>query len=246
MAIIVLGIALTSCSNIFPPPMPPMESTTPSLQTASWAINWWHPRHIEKLEFAKLKFEQQEDVDLILLGDSITHGWEKDNADKVWHQYYPDINTFNLGFNGDRTEHVLWRLKNGAVTELSPKLIVLMIGTNNTGQKMDPAEHTALGVKAIIDQLQASLPTTKILLLGIFPRTKSPHNDMRKRNNQINRLIADFADGKRVVYLNINQHFLDSKGNLSKTVMPDLLHPNKHGYQIWASAMAPVVNKLLK
>jgi len=220
--------------------MPPLESTTPRIQTASWAIKWWQPRHKAKLELAK-----QGDVDLLLLGDSISYGWEEEGMDEIWHQYYPDLNTFNLGFKGDRTEHVLWRLQNGAVSELSPKLTVLMIGTNNTGQKMDPGEHTALGIKAIIDELQARLPTTKILLLGIFPRNKSPYNDMRRRNGKINRLIADFADGQRVVYLNINQEFLDGEGNLSEEIMPDLLHPNIDGYRIWAQAMEPAVRKLL-
>ena len=202
--------------------------------------DWWKTRHKQKL--AELENKQGQ-VNLLFVGDSIIHDWE--NHQPIWDQYYQHHHTLNLGFSGDRTEHVLWRLQNGEINRIAPKVTVLMIGTNNTGDRMDSAEHTALGIREIIDELKQRLPTTKILVLGIFPRAKYPHNDIRTRNEAINRRIADFADNERVFYLDINQHFLDKKGILAEKIMPDLVHPNAEGYRIWAAAMEPALQQLL-
>lgn len=132
---------------------PPMEATQAQKPQVNRSNNWWQVRHDEKLIEAKNK-----NVDVLLLGDSITHGWEKGGRENIWQQYYPGLTHFNLGFSGDRTEHVLWRIQHGSVDHLQAKLTILMIGTNNTGHRMDPAKHTALGVKAIIDALQSKIP----------------------------------------------------------------------------------------
>ena len=217
----------------------PIYSLTPVEQTADWAVQWWKPRHQEKLEAAK-----KSDVELLMLGDSITHGWENGGL-PVWNKYFKNSKAFNLGFSGDRTEHVLWRIENGAFDNLSPKLTVLMIGTNNTGHRMDPAEHTAEGIKKIVSEIRSRMPESKVLLLGIFPRNLSPFNDMRKRNDHINKLISQLDDGKHIYYLNINQIFLDDKGQVKAELMPDLLHPNQQGYQVWAEVMAPRIKQLM-
>jgi len=218
--------------------MPPKYSVIPVKQDSGWAGNWWDKRHAQKIKQSK-----GADIDLLMLGDSITQGWEE-NA-KGWQHFYQDRKAFNLGFNGDRTEHVLWRLRNGAVESMSPKLVVLMVGTNNTGQRMDPAEHTAEGVLAIVNELRERLPQSKILLLGIFPREESPYNEMRKRNESINKIISKYEDKKSVFYLNINQVFLDEKQILSEDIMPDFLHPNELGYRLWAEAIEPTIQQLM-
>ena len=201
---------------------------------------WWKNRHEAKL--AALK--KTDKVDLLMIGDSITHSWEN-GGKEIWKKYYADRNAFNIGFSGDRTEHVLWRLDNGEVDGISPKLIVMMIGTNNTGHRRDKPELTAAGIKAILAKLENKLPDSKVLLLGVFPRGKSPDDQMRKINVGINEIIKDYEDEKRVFFLDISDKFLADDGQMPKDIMPDMLHPNKKGYEIWAEAMEPMIAKLM-
>jgi len=213
-----------------------IESVIPVKKSSGW----WELRHNEKINQAK-----NTEIDLLMIGDSITHGWE--NAGKeVWKEFYQDKNAMNLGFSGDRTEHVLWRIQNGAVHDVTPKLIVLMIGTNNTGHRMVPAGHTAKGISTIISELRIRLPMSKILLVGIFPRQHSSTNILRQRNNEVNQLISKLDDNEVVFYLNINEVFLDKNKILDTKIMPDLLHPSRLGYQLWAEAMTATINRLME
>lgn len=214
-------------------------SVVPTPQTSEWAEDWWLPRHQTK----KAQLDKQA-IDLVFLGDSITHGWEHTGL-SVWSRYYATRNAFNLGFSGDRTEHVLWRIENGALDNIHPQLLVLLIGTNNTGQRMDAAEDTALGIKTIIKQIQYRLPKTKILLLAIFPMKFKPNDPMRQRNEQINKIIAHYADNKNIFFLNLNYLFLDDQNQIAKQYMPDFLHPSTQGYQRWAEAMEPSIVQLM-
>jgi lysophospholipase L1-like esterase len=241
ISLIAITVAfLASCDQKHSSKSPPIYSIQPVKQDDGWPERWWEPRHKQKMLDAK-----ELEIDLLMLGDSITQGWEN-QGQAVWQQFYQNRKAFNLGFNGDRTEHVLWRLQHGAVDNMSPKLVVLMIGTNNTGHRMDPAAHTAMGISAIINELRERLPDAKILLLGIFPRNASPFNEMRKRNDEINQTISTFEDKKHVYYLNINDVFLDENQILHEDIMPDLLHPNQSGYKRWAEAMDPTVRELMR
>jgi len=217
-----------------------VKAVTPEVQTAAWAQKWWMPRHQQKL--ADLK--KQGEVNLLMIGDSITHGWEGQGAE-TWKKYYTPRKAFNIGFSGDRTENVLWRLQHGAVDGISPKLAVMMIGTNNAGHRQDKPADTAAGIKAIVSELQQRLPRTKILLLAIFPRGKDANDKLRKLNVATNEIIKGYADSKKVFYLNINDTFLEDNGVLPRAVMPDLLHPQKKGYAMWAEAMEPTIKKLM-
>ncbi|MBC7852488.1 MAG: GDSL family lipase [Pirellulaceae bacterium] len=181
-------------------------------------------------------------VDLLLIGDSITEGWEGSGA-KVWKEFYEKRNAVNLGIGGDRTQHVLWRLDNGNVDGIQPKLAVLMIGTNNS--RSNTSEQIAEGVKAIVEKLHTKLPETKVLVLAIFPRGKDNEDKDRKVNAGANEIIAKLADDKGVFYLDIGDKFLDASGNLSKEVMPDLLHLNEKSYRTWAEATEESVKKLM-
>lgn len=212
---------------------------TPATLQEEWAVEWWMPRHE-----AKLEEEGREDAKLLFIGNSITHGWE-DAGKEVWDEYYAPYGGYNIGFSGDRTENVLWRFQHGELDGIDPELAILMIGTNNTGHRQDPPECTARGVEIILDELENRLPDTEVLLLAIFPREDSPDGELRQLNNQINKRIAQFADGERVHFLNINDTFLDENGVLPEKIMPDLLHPNEYGYQLWAEAMHPKVKELL-
>lgn len=215
------------------------EDCTLALTPDARAQDWWMPRHEEKLEDP-----DREDANLLFLGDSITQGWEGTGKD-VWDRYYEDFGSFNIGFSGDRTEHVLWRLQNGEVDGMNPELTVLMIGTNNTGHRQDPPECTARGIEMILDELKERLPETKILMLAIFPRGETPDDPLRQLNNEINNRIQSFADNNRVYFLNINDAFLDDNGRLPESIMPDMLHPNEYGYEIWAEQMEPTLERLL-
>ncbi len=224
------------------PKKTPPKSVQAEVQTARWAVKWWKARHIEKIALKK----KMGKVDLLMIGDSITHVWDdRRKAGATWDKYYAKRNTLNIGFSGDRTENVLWRLRNGAVDDISPKLAVLMIGTNNAGHRREASAETALGIKAILAELAKRLPKTKVLLLAIFPRGKDDNDALRKLNMGTNKIIRTYADNKRVFFLDINAQFLDAKRNLPKTIMPDLLHPNKKGYEIWAKAMEPKIKELM-
>jgi lysophospholipase L1-like esterase len=181
-------------------------------------------------------------VDLVFIGDSITQGWEG-RGRKVWEKYYGKRNAVNLGIGGDRTQHVIWRLQHGNLKGISPKLAVVMIGTNNSGS--NTPEEIAEGIKAIIKEVRTRTPKTKILLLGIFPRGKDATDKRRQVNEKTNQIIEKFADGKNIYYLDIGKNFLESDGTLTRKIMPDLLHPGAEGYAIWAKSIEKEVAKLM-
>lgn len=218
-----------------------IRSTTPVMQDAEWAQKWWLPRHENKI----IEKNNMASVDLIFLGDSITHAWEN-KGKEVWQKYYQSRHTLNLGFSGDRTEHVLWRLQNGAIDNISPKLLVLMIGTNNAGHFNEASELTAQGIKTIISILNKKLPTTNILLLAIFPRGETNTDPKRILNNNTNTIIKSFADNKHIFFFDINHLFLDQHGNIDASIMNDYLHPNADQYLKWAQAIEPEIVRLIK
>ncbi|MFL2861805.1 MAG: GDSL-type esterase/lipase family protein [Pirellulales bacterium] len=164
---------------------------------------------------------------------------------KTWNKYYRKRKALNLGFSGDRTEHVLWRLDNGEFEEVQPKVVVLMIGTNNTGHRKDPPKAIAAGVEKIIERINTKSPTTEILLLAIFPRSEKAADPQRKNNDRTNALLEKLTKKDGVTYLDINERFLLPDGTLSKEIMPDLLHPKQKGYAIWAEAIEPSLRALL-
>lgn len=239
LAIANLRLAKTGVANVACPDYKTL-SVTPDILNEWWSTSWWLPRHLQKLDEVKAKQNAQ----LIFIGDSITQGWEKEGFN-VWNRYYAKYNAVALGFGGDRTENVLWRLQHGEVDGLHPKVAVLMFGTNNTGHRHEDPSATAAGIKRNLVELQQRLPNTKILLLAIFPRDATPAGELRQLNNRVNDMIASFADNKTVFFADINHAFLDANGVLSTAIMPDLLHPNEQGYERWARAMAPRLNSLL-
>ncbi len=213
-------------------------AVTPAQQTAKWAVQWWAKRH----DMVNRRLKKGK-VDMLFIGDSITHGWEN-RGRKIWNEYYAKRNAVNMGFGGDRTEHVLWRLDNSNLKKISPKLAVVMIGTNNSDGDAYTAEEIADGIIAICERLRCKLPKTRILLLAIFPRNHEP-SAQREKNAKASLLASQIADGKMIHYLDINSGFLSKDGMLSRDIMPDFLHPNKAGYKIWAEAIEPKVAELM-
>ena len=204
---------------------------------------WWADRHKEKVKEAK---NRANEIDIVMIGDSITHNLEKkEDQAKIWKEYFPNYEFLNLGFGADFTENVLWRLQNGEIKGINPKLAILMIGTNN-GNRLDSAEEIAQGTKLIIGEILTQLPNTQVLVLSIFSRGLNEKNRFRKVNEQVNQIVPIIAKHPRVHYLNINSAFVDEDGNLYKDeLMPDSLHPNTTGVQAWAQSIKPTVEELI-
>lgn len=200
-------------------------------------LGWWKERHAEKLAEAKAR---RDEIELLFIGDSITHSWNKG----LWAEELGEYGPFNLGFSGDRTEHVLWRIQDGALKNLSPKVTVLMIGTNNTGQgEGQPAEDTIQGIEAIIDEINQRLPDTKLVVHAIFPRDPKADDAKRLVNETINRALPAIAAAKDAEFLDINDRFLEKDGTLPGNIMPDYLHPNQAGYALWAKGLQPMLDR---
>jgi len=193
------------------------------------------------------------DAQVIFLGDSITHGWEK--VPQVWDEYFGKYKPINAGIGGDKTQHVLWRLEHGNIDGINPKVAVVMIGTNNSNKEEYTAEQIAEGIEAVVCTLRTKLPDTKVLLLAIFPRgsdeqrkdktQNAAFNPQWAKNDKASRLASQLADGKMVVYLDINKKFLNNKGVMTRDIMPDLLHPEEKGYRIWAESILPTLEKMM-
>lgn len=205
---------------------------------------WWQPRFETKCKEA-----QAGGFQVLFVGDSITHGIDDGRDAGIFKQMLAPATFANFGYSGDRTEHVLWRFDHGELFgKLDPKVVMVMIGTNNTGHRMDPPADIADGVEAIVGRLTDRFPKAHILLLGIFPRGATPLDAGRVNNQKTNELLVKWAgaDKPRVHYLDIGSRFLDEKGNLPASLMPDHLHPNAAGYKIWAEAVVPEIKKLLE
>lgn len=193
---------------------------------------WRAERHAEKVAQAKAG-----DIDFVMIGDSITHYWEKQ---RNYNDRFAPYKTLNLGVGGDRTQNVLWRIQNGEIDGISPKLVTMMIGTNNSGR--DSAADIALGIKAIVGEVRQRLPESKIVVLSVFPRNNPRTKGDFERVKAINKLLPALADNKRVFHVDINQSFLDESGQLRPEMFgKDLLHLAGAGYDAWYDALKPIL-----
>jgi lysophospholipase L1-like esterase len=212
-------------------------------QNRDWKSYDWVKRHEAILNLGRLR-----NPELLFVGDSITHFWGGEPTDarlrgaKVWDKYYGQRKALNLGYGWDRTENVLWRLRHGEIDGLKPKVVVVMIGTNNAA--INTKEEIAAGIEAICAELHMRLPETKILLLGIFPRGAKP-DEPRAKVMAVNELIAGLNGKYGVTYLDIGKVFLEADGSIAPEIMNDYLHPTAAGYERWAKAMEPTLRQLI-
>jgi lysophospholipase L1-like esterase len=181
------------------------------------------------------KREAQGPYDFVLDGDSITDGWQG-GGQTVWKQHWANIKVLDNGISGDQVQHVLWRVQHGDLDGLDPKLIMLLIGTNDGGR--DP-KGVAQGIRLILDEYEKRTHA-HILLLGIFPRDAKP-DGTRDWIKNINAILSTYSSDPRVTYMDIGDKFLQPDGTLTTDIMPDLLHPSTKGYGIWADAVQPVI-----
>jgi len=190
---------------------------------------------------------KQGGTQLVFIGDSITDGWRNGDQRDIFEDYFGKYHPYNIGISGDQTQHVLWRIEHGELDGISPKVAVIMIGTNNLGNMHQSPEETIDGIKSVVQAVEQKVPNIKILLLGVFPRANKADDPFRAQIKQVNEAISKLDDGgKHVKYLDIGDKFLDPDGTLPRTIMPDFLHPNVKGYQIWADAIKRSVDELEK
>ncbi len=182
-------------------------------------------------------------IGVLFLGDSITHRWSQPNVQDLWQQHFGQYAPANFGIEGDKTQHVLWRIDNGELTGIHPKVVVLLLGTNNIGY---PVDDIVKGDKKIVEEIHRRLPETKVLLLGIFPRGGDPNDPARAKIKAVNTQLARLDDGGKTRFLDFGDKFLDANGGLPAEMMPDALHPSPKGYQIWADAMQPLLDTMMR
>lgn len=207
----------------------------------------WYARHAAVLE-AKKDF----DPEIVLIGDSITHFWggdrprdELQRGPEVWRALFAGRRVLNLGFGWDRTQNVLWRLDHGEFDGLSPRYVVVNIGTNNLTGTPNARENTpaeiAEGVAAICERVREKSPGSKIILMGVFPRDFLPDNPFRPKIAALNRLLARYAASLEMTFLDLAPATLSPDGSISPDILGDGTHPTEKGYALWANALRPLL-----
>ena len=220
-----------------PPAASSVSPTTPTTQPETRNAGW-EKRALGNIANASA---QAATIDVVFDGDSITDFWQKTGL-KVWTTTFAKYHPFDFGISGDTTQNLLWRLAHGQAQGLHPKVILLMIGTNDMKYTSSP-QDIADGVAEIIREYQKICPDAVIVLQAIFPRAASPTDPYRLKVNATNPLLAKLGDGSKVIYLDFGASFLAADGTLTKDIMPDYLHPSEKGYRIWADAISPILDK---
>ena len=221
----------------------------PSTAAQVRLASWWFDRHAEKIaEIEKSNNPKDErKIELLMVGDSITNNFDKKGpGEPVWKKYFTPLNALNLGFGGDRTNHVLWRLEHLPKIKPAPLAASLMIGTNNICWGSDKPKQAAEGIQKISRKLNAMYPKMKILVLGVFPRREQLDHPHRKQIIELNSYLPDLLkDIPNVSFMDIGSEFLDEKGFLSREMMPDTTHPSEKAHEIWAQAITPKLKEMM-
>ncbi len=195
---------------------------------------------------------KQSGIDVYFEGDSITRRWGAADYPELlanWKENFFGWNAGDFGWGADRTQNILWRLENGELDGVNPKVVVLLAGTNNVGglsgaEGADAkAAEVTRGLRAIVQVIEEKAPGATIIVIGIFPR--NDNMAFMPVIDRINRGLSEFADGKKIRYLNINDKLADGDGRLFDGMMIDKLHPTVKGYQVWADALKPILAELL-
>ena len=217
----------------------------PQAQFFDGVSQWW----LQRFDAKRFECATNAEVNVVFLGDSITHNWEFPGKE-VWAKNFAKgrYAAVNCGISSERTENLIWRIEHGQFANRVPKAFVLMIGTNNLGQK-DPAietpADTICGIRRIVQLLQMRYPESKIVLHPIFPRGAKPDCEIRQRVEAVNRWIRYLADGEKVLWCDFNAKLMEPDGTLTKEHASDLLHPNACGYEVWAEALKPFLDYAL-
>ena len=224
-------------------PTAKMESTTKDAKRDPGIFGdyWWANRFLSRHQLV----EQQKGktVDLVLLGDSIMHFWEWKHP-ASWKKLTQGRTVLNLGYGGDRTQNVLWRIAHGELDGYKAKNVVLMIGTNNNSSNDTDPANVAKAIEEIIAQVRAKQPDAQLILHPIFPRGASAeskrHVAARPRNDKTNELLKAFAEKHpEITWIDFNDKMVDSTGWVPRAIMADEIHPTDAGYDLWMDAILP-------
>ncbi|MFS2004683.1 GDSL-type esterase/lipase family protein [Duganella sp. CT11-25] len=240
-------ISCQACAQVSPPAKPRLSASEAFEKQDNGVFLKHHETFLARAKSGP--------IGLLFLGDSITERWKV--APHIWETYYGKYQPANFGIGGARTQNLIWQIEHGELDGIAPKVAVLMLGTNNS---LDyNAEEIAAADRKIVAMVRARLPQTKILVLGIFPRgprepkggaiTQASVDETAKRMQTIdavNRDLAKLDDGKTIRFLDINPVFLGQDGKIPSAIMPDQLHPGPAGYQLWADAMQPLLDSMIK
>jgi lysophospholipase L1-like esterase len=248
-----------------PAPTAPPDPNVAAYPAARLDVPWWAKRHNEIVDYV----HQHPDIQLLLIGDSITQNYEKANPPDenflpIWKQFYEPRHALNLGFSGDTTSNVIWRITHGELDGLNPHVVVLLIGTNNTGHAHQTAEQTEVGIDNTIATLSQRLPLARLLLIGILPSDISAEKSAADK--AINKYLSVHygkdtgvnahlrpGDDPRVTFLDIGSTFMTSSGALNTAIFYDprlpqpgkALHPDTIGQRRMAEAIEPTLAKLM-
>jgi len=211
----------------------------PAVRPLARTATWWLTR-VQQIN-REVRNRQPE---LVLLGDSIIYGW-KFAGRSVWRRHFGAVNTLNLGVDRDEIGHVLWRIQHGNLDGLKPRVVVLLVGTNNVGRRDHSAAQVAGGIEVVVGELRRRLPGSRVLLMGILP-SRRRLGPRRAKIRRINQLLAHLADGKSVWFLDLSPRLLTPRRELERRVSHDGLHLTSAGYAAWAEAMASSLDRLLR
>jgi lysophospholipase L1-like esterase len=214
------------------------DKPVPRIGEQPWMIDEaWRALHE-----SQLKSSGRAKARVVFLGDSITRGW---TAAPAYRDYFGDYMPLNLGLAGDHTQNVLWRIEQGTLDGIHPEVIVVQIGVNNLAGGFTP-EQTVGGVRAVVAAVQARLPNTAVLLLAILPAKAEPTDPLRKKIEQTNRALAQWAPSARIQFHDVGSVLLERDGTISKATLRDYIHPTNAGYERLAKAVAPLIANLDK
>lgn len=211
------------------------KGTTPSPRATEYdwmSVARWNQLHAEDVAIAA-----EGGVELLFIGDSIIQGW----SSSVWEKYFSPFNAVNFGIGGDHTGNLLWRLENGAVGTMQPKVVVLLVGVNNFGHLNETPEQVFAGITAVVNLLQTAFPTARILVNGVFPYGEAADTPQREQVAQLNNLLSTLNERDNVVFEDHGHLLLQADGTISPEIMGDFLHLTEKGYGIWAEAMRPTL-----
>lgn len=238
-AMVLVGAAMAKDKTIFQELPPPKSRGTLRFQgfspprPAMPVHAPWPSREQEKRNQIAMSGGK---IDIVFVGDSITQGWENEGRGKsLYGELCKKYSILNLGYSGQRTENMVWRLENGELDGYRAGLFMVMAGTNNS----EPAEEVAIGVRRILDIIRSRQSQAKILLLPIFPRGKSAEDVWNAKNAKVNAIIRGFADDVNIIWCDFTSRLRDSAGGMSVDLSSDRLHMNEAGYAIWLDHVMP-------
>jgi lysophospholipase L1-like esterase len=227
------------------------DSMTRSAAATRLGIEGWGRSAVEPVPYDRAAFAphlldaelgEAADAQVVFLGDSLTARWATEGK-AAWEAQLQPFGAVQFGVGEERTQNLLWRVQNGQLGRLTPKVVVVLIGTNNLGH--NTAEQTAEGITAVVEEVRARDPACRVLLLGILPRGHSPSEAVRAKLADVNARVADLAGGP-VRFADVGGCLLDGRGVLSPEMAPDGLHLSPAGYDRLAAALRPLLEELLR